>query len=99
MPKDLIKLKVVAQALSWWGWSPDATWISKGYAATPYHSLLVKEGSHIHHSVALDKFKAAAGWLGFNSDQVHKIFAISNPTLLTNFENHRIALQAKHRES
>ena len=99
LPKEKIKLKVVAQALSWWGWYPDASWNSKGYATTPYHSLLVKEGSHIHHSAALDKFKAAAGWLGFNPDQAYKVFAISNSTLLINFENYRNTLQGKHRAS
>ena len=97
LPKEGIKFKVITRALSWWGWAPDATWISKGFSATTYHSLLVKEGSHIFNSLALDKFKAAAGWLCFGSDQVHKIFAISNHTLLTNFENYRNTLQAKHR--
>jgi len=61
---------VVAQALSWWSY---ASWSLKGYTATPYHSLLVKEGSHIHHSAALNKFKDAARWLGFNPDQAHKV--------------------------
>ena len=58
--KEGIKFKVVAQALSWWSWAPYASWSLKGYTATPYHSLLVKEESHIHHPSALDKFKDAA---------------------------------------
>ena len=99
LPKEKIQFKVVAQALSWWSWAPDASWSVKGYAATPYHSLLVKEGSHIHQPAALDKFKDAARWLGFNPDQAHKIFAISNHTLLTNFDNYRSTLQGKHRAS
>ena len=88
LPKEKIKLKVVAQALSWWSWAPDASWSAKGYATTPYHSLLVKQGSHIHHAAALDKVKDAAKWLGFNPDQAYKIVAISNSTLLTNFDKY-----------
>jgi len=97
--KEGVSLKVVTQALSWWSWAPDASWSAKGYATTPYHSLLVKEGSHIHHTAALDKFKDVARWLGFNPDQASKIFAISNSSLLINFDNYRLTLEGKHRAS
>jgi len=52
------KLKIVAQAMSWWGWSVDSTWATKGFETTRYSSLLVKEGAHIHHQPALDKFNS-----------------------------------------
>jgi hypothetical protein len=99
LPKEKLRLKVVVQALNWWGWSPDSSWASKGFDTTRYHSLLVKEGTKIHNTLVLDKFKAAAGWLGFNTDQVHKIYAVSNSKLLTNFENYRDTLMGKHRAS
>ena len=59
----------------------------------------MKEGTHIHHAAALDKFKDAARWLGFNPDQAFKISAISNPSLLTVFDHYRLTLEEKHRAS
>ena len=52
------RLKIVAQAMSWWGWSVDSSWATKGFETTRYSSLLVKEGAHIHHQPALDKFNS-----------------------------------------
>ena len=88
------------QAMSWWGWSVDsASWVSKGFETTRYSSLLVKEGAHIHHQPALDKFNFVAAQLGFDPKVATKVFAISNEKLLTNFENYRDALYGKHRAS
>lgn len=95
LPADKIKIKVVTQALGWWGWNPDASWVS--HDLHRYHSLLVKEGTKVHHAGALEKFTLAAKTLEFDSDQIHKIVAISNPKLLANFENYRESLQGKHR--
>ena len=91
------RLKIVAQAMSWWGWSVDPTWATKGFETTRYSSLLVKEGAHIHHQSALDKFNLVATQLGFDPKVATKVFAISNEKLLTNFENYRDTLYAKHR--
>ena len=92
------KLKVVAQVMSWWGWSVDsASWTTKGFETTRYSSLLVKEGTHIHHQPALDKFNMVATQLGFDPKVATKVFAVSNEKLLTNFENYRDAVYAKHR--
>jgi len=98
LPANKIKLKVVTQTMSWWGWSVDSTsWATKGFETTRYSSLLVKEGPHIHHQPALDKFNLVAAMLGFDPRVVTKVFAISNDKLLTNFENYRDTLYAKHR--
>jgi len=93
------KLKIVAQAMSWWSWSVDSTssWTTKGFETTRYSSLLVKEGTHTHHQPALDKFHLIAAQLGFDPKVATKVFAISNEILLTNFENYRATLYAKHR--
>ena len=99
LPKEKIRFKVVAQALSWWGWYPDVSWVPKDNGTIPYYLLLVKEGNYIHHSGALEKFKYAAGRLGFNPDDVHKIYAISNTTLLSNFEGARKTLEGKHQST
>jgi len=81
------KLKIVAQAMSWWGWSVDsAFWVTKGFETTRYSSLLVKEGPHIHHQPALDKFNLVAAMLGFDPKVATKVFAVSNEKLLTNFD-------------
>jgi len=92
------KLKVVAQAMSWWGWSVDSTsWTTKGFETAPYSSLLVKEGTHIHHQPALDKFHLVASKLGFDPGVATKVFAIANETLFRIFEGYRDTLYAKHR--
>ena len=70
---------------------------TKGFEATRYSSLLVKEGAHIHHQPALDKFNMVATQLGFDPKVATKVFAVSNEKLLTNFENYRDAVYAKHR--
>jgi hypothetical protein len=97
LPAEKAKVKIVAHSLNWWGWAIDSTWIERGYETTRYYSLLVKEGTKVHHAVALEKFKAAAANMGFDGDQVYKVFAISNPKLMTNFDNYRDMIQAKHR--
>ena len=56
-----------------------------------------KEGAHIHHQPALDKFNLVATQLGFDPKVATKVFAVSNEKLLTNFENYRDAVYAKHR--
>jgi len=96
LPRPL-KLKIAAQAMIWWGWSIDSTWITKGFETTRYSSLLVKKGTHIHHQPALDKFNLIATQLGFDPKVATDIYAISNEKLLTNFENYRDTLYAKHR--
>jgi len=85
------RLKIVAQAMSWWGWSVDPTWATKGFETTRYSSLLVKEDTHVHEQSALDKFNQVAIQLGFDSK------VATNEKLLTNFENYRDTLYAKHR--
>ena len=98
LPTEKAKVKVATQAMSWWGWSVDsASWATKGFETTRYSSLLVKEGAHIHHQPALDKFNFVAAQLGFDPKVATKVFAISNEKLLTNFENYRDTLYAKHR--
>ena len=99
LPAEKAKIKVIAQAMSWWGWSPDATWATKGFETTRYFSLLVKEGSHIHHQPALTKFTEVATHLGFDPKVAIEIYAVSNEKLLSNFENYRDTLYAKHRAS
>jgi len=95
--KILTQAKVILQSSSWWAWSPTESWITKGFETTRYSSLLVKEGVHIHHQPAFDKFLHLATQLGFDPAVAFKIFAISNEKLLTNFENYCDTLQAKHR--
>jgi len=98
LPLEKAKLKVVTQARSWWGWSVDSSaWTTKGFETTRYSSLLVKEGIHIHHQPALDKFNLIATQLGFDPEVATKVFAISNEKLLINFENYHDTLYAKHR--
>jgi len=92
------KLKIVAQAMNWWGWSVDSpTWATKGFETTRYSSLLVKDGTHTHHQPALDKFNLVAAQLGFDPEIATKVFAISNETLLKMFEGYRDTLYGKHR--
>jgi len=93
------RLKIVVQAMSWWGWPIDSTsWATKGFETTRYSSLLVKEGARIHHQPAFDKFRLVATQLGFDPKVATKVFAVSNEKLLTNFEGYRDILYAKHRD-
>jgi len=92
------RLKIVTQAMSWWGWSVDsASWTTKDFETTRYSSLLVKEAAHIYHQLAFDKFQLVATQLGFDPRVATKVFAISNDKLLSNFENYRDVLFARHR--
>ena len=98
LPVEKAKVKVTMQAMSWWGWSVDsASWVTKGFETTRYSSLLVKEGPHIPHQPAFDKFRLVATQLGFDPKVATKVFAVSNEKLLTNFEGYRDILYAKHR--
>jgi len=99
LPADKVpRIKVVVQAMSWWGWLVDSTsWTTKGFETTRYSSLLVKEGAYIHHQPALDKFQLVATQLGFDPNLATKVFAVSNEKLRINFENYRDTLYAKHR--
>jgi len=97
LPVEKAKVKVAMQAMSWWGWSVDSTsWVTKGFETTRYSSLLIKEGTHIHHQPALDKFNLVATQLGFDPKAATKVFAVSNEKLLTNFEGYPDILYAKH---
>lgn len=98
LPNEKPKIKVVSQSLRWWGWSPSGpTWTEKGQDSIRYYSLLVKEGSKVHHPETLEKFKLGAEHLGFGLDKVHKVYAIANSRLLSSFENCRDFIQARHR--
>jgi hypothetical protein len=99
LPEVKPKIKVVSQAASWWEWIRDSSWTEKGFAANRYYSVLVSEGIKTHHSVAQEKFKLVAAHLGFSTDLIHKIYAISNEKLLVGFNNHRDSIWGKHRKS
>ena len=97
LPTERAKVKVVTEAMSWWSWTVDpASWITDGVKPTQYSSVLVKEGPHIHHQPAFDKFILIAKHLGFDPKEATKIFAISNETLLKMFEGYRDVVQGMH---
>jgi len=73
-------------------------WVSKGYAQTPYRSLLIQDGSSVYFPLEMEKVRhLLSTFHNGPSLSISKVYAIDNKRLAQDVESYMLRLTNKHR--